>query len=81
MEYDLGFRAGVPPMSMRERCEEMLEQFEESDDRCIVRDYETIGEAKSVQTSLSKACRAFVGMKCTRRGLSVYVTKDGSYGR
>ena len=77
-EFDMGFKATSAPMSQTERYALPVESFEESVEKCISKECETLQEAKRVQNGLSKVIKASEGKSAVRReGTTVYLIRRG----
>lgn len=75
-EYGMGFAACEKPLGTNGRYSRLLEQFAESGDECICCGFEDVRKAKAAQASISAIARkGFVGVKCSREGSTVYVSK------
>ena len=76
-EYGMGFTACEKPLGTSGRYERLLEQFEESGDECICCGFYDVKKAKSAQAAISAlARRKHEGIRCSREGSTVYVSKD-----
>lgn len=75
-EYGMGFTACDKPLGANGRYNRLLEQFVGSGDECIRCEFEDVKKAKAAQASISAIARkGFVGVKCSREGCTVYVSK------
>lgn len=76
-EHGLGFSACEKPLGTSGRYERLLDQFEESGGERICCVFDDVKKAKSAQAAISALARKkHEGIRCSREGSTVYVSKE-----